>query len=302
MAKSIKFNSKRSTKRLYKKKRYKTNKGKYNTKKKRYNTKKRKKSIYQKAENVINKRRNRRRKAIRKMMVGGSAAGEKLPLKLEDDAEPEPEPEPAVAAVASNMGQRVMTRLTLEPFFIDLLVPETLELGKELKRDGKKYICECIFDGKECIFKYDDTLLDGSMRFRVDMRLSVEGFSPEILYPPVQGIENTKYAIYQKIIPFNQYKLTEDIDSFIEKARYRLIDIYTFFHRTYNTQCPLVFVDFQGGDNMGFTDEGELVIIDGVYEWSEPLNTDMSPEQLVDDWNGIPVRVLDELIEIYDNT
>ena len=42
MAKSIKFNSKRPTKRLYKKKKYKTNKRKYNTKKRKYNTKKRK--------------------------------------------------------------------------------------------------------------------------------------------------------------------------------------------------------------------------------------------------------------------
>jgi len=237
---------------------------------------KEKKSIYQKSENVINKISNRRRKAIRKMMVGGMITD-------------------------SNMRQRVMTRLTLEPFFIDLLVPETLELGKELKRDGKKYICECIFDGKECIFKYDDTP-DGTMRFRVDMKLSAEGFSPEILYPPVQGIEDTKYAIYQKIIPFDQYNLTEYIDTFIEKARKRLIDIYTFFHRTYNTQRPLVFVDFQDGDNMGFTDGGELVIIDGVYEWSGPLNTDISPEQLVDNWHGIPWRVIDKLIELYDNT
>ena len=151
MEKSRKFNSKRSTKRLYKKKKYKTNKRKYNTKK-RYNTKKIKKSIYQKSENVINKRRKRRRRAIRKMMVGGMITD-------------------------SNMQNRVMTHLTLEPFFTDLLVPATLILGKELKSDSKKYICECVFDGKECIFKYDDTPLDGSMRFRVDMRLSDKGIN-----------------------------------------------------------------------------------------------------------------------------
>ena len=42
MVKSIKFNSKITTKRLYKKKRYNTKKRKYNTKKRKYNTKKRK--------------------------------------------------------------------------------------------------------------------------------------------------------------------------------------------------------------------------------------------------------------------
>jgi len=149
--------------------------------------------------------------------------------------------------------KNITIRVTGAPW-MGLSVPDSLILGKPIKAYVGKYILECTFDGKQCIFKYDT---EDKNRFRIDLQLMELGIAPKILFPTKEDIVKEKYpyCIYVKLTTYDAFK-GKTADGVFQD----LVHILTRLR-----EKGLLFIDFKK-DNIGFNEKGQLMILDGVMD------------------------------------